>query len=545
MLMPAPTHQDPARVIGEAAEQIVLDVLAALPLPWQVFPTVEWRVQQPWGEQIGEADVVVFHPHHGVVVIEIKGGAVHTVQGEWFYGSGRSMGQSPVSQARRNRYALADKLKPRLREDLQNLTLTHAIWLPDVHWSGPLPSADFPARSFLLDRDALKQPEAALLRLFKDAQPAPQAWTKAQAQVLKDVLAPNCRALVPLAVQVEQGVKHMHQATQAQLQALRLLGSQNRLLVSGGAGTGKTLLACTLARSHAAQGKAVLVTCYSRHLAAFLKTHFTDVEGVTVLHFHELARQWIEKAGLAFHVPDQPQARTAFFRSEVPELLLQSTELLPQRFDTLVVDEAADFEATWWIALESMAKQAHSLYCFYDPSQRIFGGEQEWAPPFRGEPFVLTDNLRNSRAIGEWAARRGRTERPESYRVNDGPRPKVVEVPAGEDMSPTLKRLLRECLSTHRLTPEQIVVLSPYRHDNPRSTWVKALDGIAWTTEVSTPQPGNLRVGTLQGFKGLESDVVILIGIDEHAATQRRWLYVGATRARMMLLVVRASNASW
>jgi hypothetical protein len=543
--MPEPTTPNHARLIGEAAEQKVFDALAALALPWQVFPTVEWRVQQAWGEQIGEADVVVFHPHHGVVVIEIKAGAVHTTHGEWFYGSGRPMGNSPMTQARRNRYALADKLKPRFRDELQALTLTHAIWLPDVHWSGPLPGADFPTRSFLLDRDALNQPEAALLRLFRDAQPEPKAWTKAQAQVLKDMLAPDCHALVPLAVQVEQGVKHMHQATEAQLRALRLLGSQNRLLVSGGAGTGKTLLACTLARAHAAQGKEVLVTCYSRHLAAHLKTHFTEVEGVTVVNFHELARQWIEKAGLAFQVPGKPAERTPFFRNEVPELVLQAAELLPQRFDTLVVDEAADFETTWWIALESMAKQAHSLYCFYDPGQRIFGQDTHWVPPFPGEPFLLTDNLRNSRAIGEWAARRGQTERPECYRVNEGPRPEVIETPAGEDMAPTLKRLLRECLFTHRLVPEQIVVLSPYRHDNPRSTWVKALDGTAWSPELSTPQTGCLRVGTLQGFKGLESDVVILIGIDEHAATQRRWLYVGATRARMMLFVVRASDAAW
>lgn len=536
---------DRSRLVGETAERKVVDALAQLPSPWQVFSTVEWRVQLPHGEQIGEADVVVFHPHLGVVVIEIKGGAVRVVNGEWLYASGRSMGNGPMAQARRNRYALTDKLKIRLREELPSLTFTHAIWLPDVHWTGPLPSADFPSRHFLLDRDALAQPEAALTRLFKDAQPTPQRWTKPQAQVLKDLLAPDCQALEPLAVQVERASKEMHQATEAQLRVLRLLATQQRLLVCGGAGTGKTLLACTLARAHAAQGRTVLVTCFNRHLAAFLKAHFQGTEGVVVGHFHELARLWIEEAGLRFDVPANPADLTHFFRHVVPERVLEAAESMGQRFDTLVVDEAADFEPTWWIALEAMGKPSHSHYCFYDLGQRIYGTDQDWQPPFNLPPIALSENLRNSRPIGEWAAQRGRTPMPETFRVLDGPNPHITEVPSHEDMGPVLRRLLRECTVTHRLGLEQVVVLSPYRHDNPRSTWASVLEGTTWSTDLSLKQPGCLRVGTLQGFKGLESDAIILMGIDERAASHPQWLYVGATRARMVLYVVRTPNINW
>jgi thymidylate kinase len=39
-----------------------------------------------------------------------------------------------------------------------------------------------------------------------------------------------------------------------------------RLLVEGCAGSGKTMLAVTLARAHAAQGKSVLLTCFNRAL---------------------------------------------------------------------------------------------------------------------------------------------------------------------------------------------------------------------------------------------------------------------------------------
>jgi hypothetical protein len=45
-------------------------------------------------------------------------------------------------------------------------------------------------------------------------------------------------------------------------------------------------------------------------------------------------------------------------------------------------------------------------------------------------------------------------------------------------------------------------------------------------------------VGTIQGFKGLEADVVILAGIDAPAAKHPEWLYIGASRARGMLYIL-------
>jgi hypothetical protein len=53
--------------IGIRAENRVFTALKTLPSPWQVFPTVEWRLLRGDGEVIGEADVVIFHPHYGLV----------------------------------------------------------------------------------------------------------------------------------------------------------------------------------------------------------------------------------------------------------------------------------------------------------------------------------------------------------------------------------------------------------------------------------------------------------------------------------------------
>jgi len=535
--MSSPTPQ--SLLMGQQAEAKVFTALAGLPAPWQVFQTVEWRTLADDGERVGEADAVVFHPQHGLVVVEIKAGAVEVRDGLWYYASGRVMKQSPFSQARRNRYALLDKLSRRLGPDaLASLTVTHAAWFPDVVWQGILPGAEVPSRAFLLDRSNLANPEPALLRLLHEAAPQPLAWTPAQQRAMKELLAPDCRCLVPLAGKVDAALGVMHRATQDQMAVLRMLRAQPRLLVEGGAGSGKTLLACTLARDHAALGKSVLLTCFNIALAQSLAVSLADVPGITVMAFHELAKTQALAAGLAYPVPTEPQAVGRFFREESAELLLQAADYGLTRFDTLIVDEAADFAATWWIALEALGQTGFSWYCFFDRRQSIFQADSVWEPPFAAAPMLLETNMRNTQAIGELAARFGQCSVPQIFRINGGEPPVTLICPNFADMAERLRQLLRRLQSKELLALDQIVVLSPYRYTNAQSDWSRGLADCPVTTDMVTLATGQLRVGTIQGFKGLEADVVILVGIDSRAVKHPETLYVGASRARAMLYVL-------
>ena len=522
--------------IGIRAENRVFTALKTLSSPWQVFPTVEWRILRGEGEVIGEADLVVFHPHYGLVVFEIKAGAVDVREGEWFYASGRSMKQSPFSQARRNRYALTDKLIQRLgKSAFEALTLTHAVWFPDVHWSGPMPGTEAATRAFLFDRDALVKPEKYLLQLFKAATPTPLAWSSVQQKALKEILAPDCHLLVPMVVQLDETLADLQQATEQQITILRMLRTQSRLLVEGCAGSGKTLLAICLAREHAALGKSVLLTCFNRNLAEYLSDVLADVPTVTVMNFHELVRTRVLAAGLSFQVPEELQQRIKFFRDDCPELLIKAVELLGEGFDTLIVDEGADFTSTWWVALEVLGRQAFSWYCFFDRQQAIYQDDNDWVPPFNTAPFVLDTNLRNTRPIGEQAAKWGQVSLPNAFRIEEGLLPEVQYSLNFTLMGEQLKQLLRNLINRERIAPERIVVLSPYRHSNPKSTWSVGLTDVNVSNQMSKPITGMVRVGAIQGFKGLEADVIILVGLDNQATSHPEWLYVGATRAKVAL----------
>jgi len=94
-------------------------------------------------------------------------------------------------------------------------------------------------------------------------------------------------------------------------------------------------------------------------------------------------------------------------------------------------------------------------------------------------------------------------------------------------------------------------VLSPYRHANAASAWAAGLNDFAMTTDIAKPELGRLRVGTVQGFKGLEAGVVVLVGIDarsgQDAACKTAWGLIGQAAHPMLrsARVLRQQSPRW
>lgn len=533
-----------AQLIGNLAESKVIECLQSLNTPWQSFGSVEWRLIQQHGEQIGEADAVVFHPQHGLIIFEIKAGAVYIKDGQWFYASGRPMSQSPCQQARRNRYALVDKLITKIgRDALNTLSITHAVFFPDVVWKHDIP-VELPSRSFLLDRHSLKNIENALLQIFKEASPVPQVWSKTQQHAIQQIFVPSVITFSPLVIQVEQSSQALHRATQQQMNVLRMLASQNRLLIDGIAGSGKTHLAMTLAEQHAQQGKLVLLTCYNRYLAAQLAQATAHISNIKAIAFHDLVREYAEQAGLEYAEPQDPADVAYFYGEGATELLLQAIDHVDKRFDSIIVDEAADFKAEWWIALEALGQQGFSWYCFFDLQQNIYLDQQTWQPPFAANVMSLTENLRNTQPIGIVATKYGQSKPAERYLVEQGIEPYWQYSDDFSEMAVQLRQLLKQLIEKDQIPAENIVVLSPFRHSNKQSSWSVGLNQIRINTNMAQMIPDHVRIGTIQGFKGLEADVVILVGLNAKAAQHPTWFYVGATRAKAALYLL-ALKESW
>ena len=535
----------PQLTLGDRRKLAVLKALdAGLGDQWLVFHHIEWRELENSGERKGEADAIVYHPAHGILVIEIKGGEIKSEDGAWSQrddmdGVFHRLKMPPFAQARRNRFFLQNSLnRTRLGPDVASSTaITHTCWFPSITWTGPLPP-DAPNSAFILDERHLDDPEKHLRKIMTSANPHAQPWQDRDTTLLVQCLAPDVHLAPSLGTRMADLKDRLFSMTRQQIEAYRGLRKQKQLLVQGCAGSGKTVLATMLCREHLHDGKKVLFTCYNKRLAACAAREFEGYQGIDVLNFHELVKKCRTDAGMDYPVPDEREKQKGFFEN-AHELLV---EACPEggKYDTIIVDEAYDFHPDWWAALEMLGKRDFSYYAFYDDHQNIFV-DGTWVPPFSGEPFLLERNVRNTKPIGEFSRKIGRISGTAEYAVETGEEPKLLSYAKTPEIPSLLEKVLDEVVKKGKVKPDDVVVLAPYKVTSDRlgitSLMEKKRD--FFTTDLVTPGQSKVRIGTIQSFKGLEADVVILIGIDgnEHACSPAN-LYVGATRARTMLYVI-------
>ncbi|MGB5757443.1 MAG: AAA family ATPase, partial [Acidimicrobiales bacterium] len=349
-----------------------------------------------------------------------------------------------------------------------------------------------------------------------------------QYAALQRALAPTRRVRRLLRHEVEDRVEDLIKLTDQQVRALGFLRRQRRALITGGAGTGKTVLAAERVRQLAGEGMQVLFLCFNAPLGAKLIEDLDDVESATVGNFHKVARQIVADAGL---LPETGFDDRTFWSDVLPGLLPDAAQQLGLTFDAIIVDEGQDFHRNWWTALELLLADPDDgfFYVFADDNQNVY--RADWEAPFDGEPFLLDINCRNTTPI---ATRVGAVfDRDEFSLGVDGPAPAFVELSDLRQAPKRLGSVLEKLLGEEHMRPDQIVILTDER---------KLVDGlrgqqIGGHRLVEYGKKG-IAVETVHRFKGLESDAVLLALGDVQSTAGRALAYVGMSRARVILFVL-------
>lgn len=93
-------------------EKEVYEALKLLGKDYTVFYSLSW-ISIGNDRTIGEADFILFHPVHGIMVIEVKSGEIEYKGGKWIQ-TNRNSGQkkeiSPYVQARKSQYEIFDRI---------------------------------------------------------------------------------------------------------------------------------------------------------------------------------------------------------------------------------------------------------------------------------------------------------------------------------------------------------------------------------------------------------------------------------------------------
>ena len=551
-VIPAAQHLD--------SEQALLQRFRTeLPDEFIVIPCLEVPYLQAGRDS--EADFVILHPR-GRLVLEAKGGEIRCLRGNWErkkYGKWQPM-NPPFYQARNNAYAIYEYLKDSLGRDAPEarMPFSHAVVFPSIDFN--VDTIEIPD-SRLIDRTELANCDVLKLvnRLLDDTQnrylarfpgydlPAP--LTDAQLLAVANKLRPEVRMtsnLTPDSLERE-----LIRLSSTQLRALDAATQSKRLRITGGPGSGKTLLALEVCRRELAANPALKIglVCFNRHLGAFLVdvAKADRLEGVTPGSFY------LHLDRILGDVADAKATDPAYFQQRVRAALdLAQRTPEAEKFDLLVVDEGQDFrdDGDKLALFDAMLKGglAKGRWRWFEDLDQILSPEA--ATPPAADHQALLDyldafgqvevdcNWRNTEQIAQAAAKVMGRPTPPSFGVQG---PKVTTVPSkpGRDFDLLAAVLGHENIRKYR--PEDIIVLSMKGAGKESFAGKAEAAGFRLVPyDAAAPyEEGTIRTSTVFKFKGMESHVVILMDVDALATTRdQRKAYVGMTRAKYDLYVL-------
>ena len=495
---------------------------------WRVFHSVRWQSIRSGRQGDGEADFILLHHVHGIIILEVKGGDIAVVGGRWTTtnAEGTFTIKNPFDQATASKYALLTHLR-NLQYPITNVFVSHAVVFPDVRvdqdigLSGP--------RAIILDALDLQQCDSAVSRVVRHWSGA-SSMTALEIDRLTRVLAPTIAVRRTLRNDVDEAHQQLVVLTQQQVSVLNNLRLVRKAVILGGAGTGKTILAREKAIQLAHEGLKILLTCFNAGLGKYIKNELQGEPTLRSGTFHSIC---FEEARLAkLPIPTDPN--NDWWEDSAPNLLLDAATKNNTSFDAIVIDEGQDFSPNWIQSLQLLAPDPDhcAFYVFADGHQDLFC--KGWSAPEGLPQFVLDLNCRNTTQI---ARRVGSIymDRVETLGAQ-GPEPVFSSASLDKQGLAIIQRTVSRLIVEEKLTPDQIVVLSDdtnfVRH--LRETGV---DDLLFCELGRT----GIVVESIAKFKGLEADCVVLALSDRAShdiSKMRSMLYVALSRAKVLLFVI-------
>ena len=544
-------HPDPPRIPPQLqSEQLVLSALRTLPPEAHVFARLS--ILDAQANRDRELDFLVIHPDLGLVIVEVKGRGVAPRGEHWIrkHDDGREqvLDETPSEQLLAQQYALLRFLQSAeigFVPQVTRVLALPALPLKEGEALGP----DLPACR-ILTKSKLQRTYLALREAVSGGQDW-EAWRcspegrnhQVRSEVMRKLLAaltPRLLPPPPLPELLDSEGRIQDEASQALLEHLATNFSRGRFHVAGGPGSGKSLIARQVTRLWAAEGRRVLVVAFNRAITYATQGMLEDLvhaDRVNVSTYHDLAANLLQGAG---RLPRNENDET-FFGHQLPEgltALLEAPDLGPGHWDALVVDEVQDLDPSWVRPLLNLLRHPgrDPVLLLEDPAQSIY----REAHHDLGQPWRIDLSLRQHPAIRRaaclafpecgWA--------PPEEQPNEGA--VVLKASRPEAWLQDLEAQL-EALAQEGIQPHQVMILARRRPTSlglkdgqPLGPW--RLNAIPdwWEDE----KAGQVRMGTVHAFKGLEADVVIYLAPAYWDAEGPRMAYTAYSRARHRLIVL-------
>lgn len=526
MAIMIPSVVDKEDFNGSFGEERVYEVLSNLPDEYVVFHSVKWH-QNVRGKYVkwGEADFVVLHPEKGMLAVEVKsGGIVHDNYNGWSQintldGTINYM-KDPMEQAAKSKYAFLDLLPATMQCYIECI-----VWFPSIDSRKKLKDLP-PAYSIenTLIQENLEYPEISLEKAF--------SYYKMQERTClsqKDVneiirlLSPEFDAIPGIPSSIDDDNYMFNRMTLEQSYLLDYLEEQRSAVIQGGAGTGKTMLALEKAKRLATNGK-VLFLCYNNLLLEQLRQNHKEENNID---FYNLP-------GLVTKLSNGICGST----SESISHYLSNTDMDLWEYKHIIIDEGQDFSEQHLSLLCDFAELTEgSFYVFFDKNQLVQQrGNMGWFNKVECR-LVLTTNCRNTQNIALTSNASIRIDKVKMRKDIPGRKTYFYsdkDYMDREHLIIGVEKIIDSYIN-EGVKNSQIVILTVKGENS------SLLHGCAKVGKYKLRQSLNgsgILFTTSRMYKGLESDIVIVIDVDKNNfiyEEDARVLYVATSRARSYL----------
>ena len=561
-MIPAQIDDD----VVSSAERRVFHLLATDPDTngWTVLHSLGLarRTTGPYGE----IDFVVIIPDEGILCLEIKGGRVSCENGIWRtmdrYGNIAELRKSPFMQARDSMFALRRKIIDHFGQGSSesHCPIVFAVMFPDVVCPPVTPEFE---RLDVIDANDLRRPMSSSIdgivrNRLREFQPriGERYPTPSQLRSILAYLRPDFDLVVAKSVSLARTEARLMSLTEEQYARLDELEENPRCFFEGAAGTGKTLLALEYARRAKKTGARVLLVCFNRLLGDWLKLQ-TEGTGITAGTWHETLREIIASSSVGEEFSEHE--RTALNKEDLVTLFEElypfygeiALEELDTPFDILVMDEAQDlfgqatldlmnrtirggFAGGTWGIFGDFTRQS-----LYDNPSGSMVDLSEYSGHF--VKAKLTLNCRNTRRIAEETAIVGGFSTPPYKLGHEAGMPvehRYWKTPYNlvKTLTETINRLASDGVPV-----DDVMILSPRRLENSALAAVEHICDVPLVDCSRTLDATQrcIRFSTIHSFKGLESQVVVMVDIEKvDDDRSQSLLYVGMSRARSLLILM-------
>lgn len=238
-------------------------------------------------KRFSEADFVILCPL-GLFVLEVKGGGVACNNGQWSASTQQQKFniQDPFRQAQSALHALNDKIKNHFTEI--RMPIGYGVIFPDTKWR--VTGAEWDS-GIICDQSKFRNIESwfkSFFRYWKNKPNNEQLLSSEQVQSIKAFIRPDFELIEPLYHRINKISEKRIELTNEQYKYLDIVAANRQVLCSGGAGTGKTLLASELVKRLAREDRSVVLVCKSSWLRYFLQSHICN-RHVTISTIDSLA----------------------------------------------------------------------------------------------------------------------------------------------------------------------------------------------------------------------------------------------------------------